>query len=204
MYQAPVDVQVKVPAVAWLVPVAGLLGLIGLFTTWFAPYGDVDGERALSGSNLHPWDDGKIGMIGPILLIVIGGAVAAMLLGKISSRFTRGSAHPVVNGGRYAAGAGAVTVICLIVAWFMLASQYKVDLGTGSKLSWDDASQLAKQNGHTLTISHGPQIGFWLTGVAAVLAIIGGVLMILSARSNRAVANAAPQANPYPGPSLQK
>lgn len=206
-YAPAAGVPVKAPVTAWLVPLAGLLGLIGLFTTWFAPYGDLDGQRELSGSNLHPWDDGKIGMLGPILLIVIGGAVAALLLGRISQRFSRGAAHPVVTGGRYAAGAGVVTIVCLIIAWFMLPSQYKIDLGTGGKLSWDDASDLAKENGHTLVISHGPEIGFWLTGVAALLAIIGGVLMILAAR-NSAAANSAAPANPYPSPpsppSLQK
>ena len=90
-----------------------------------------------------------------------------------------------------------MAVVCTVVAWFMLPSQYKIDGPDGRKLSWDDAVKLAKQEGINLDISRGPQIGFWLTIAGAVLAIAGGVLLMAAGKK---AAVALPPVPPPPPP----
>lgn len=188
----------KAPPVAWLVPLAGVLGLLGAVLAWFSPVGTVDGQDVLTGENLHSWDDGRIGLIGPILLVVAGAMVAQLLFGRTVRRFS--GANPLASAGKWSLVAGAVAIVCAAVAWFLLPGQYKIDGPNGQKLSWDAAIKLAKGNGVTLTISRGPQLGFWLTIVGALVAIAGGALLLVAGR--RAAA-ATPPVPPPPPPFAQ-
>lgn len=184
-HTAPAE-QISVPPVAWLVPLAGLLALIGGVTKWFRPELKASFQgKSVSGSaqdSVFSWDDGKIGLLGPILLIVIGIGVAGLLLGRAPKRFDRGS-HPVTTAAKGALIAGGVALVCTVISWFLVKSQYKFS-ENGRNYSWDDYIKLAKASGITLNISRSPQIGFFLTIAAALVAIVGGALMLATHKNS--------------------
>lgn len=201
------EVQEKAPVVAWLIPLAGLLAVIGVFTPWFKPEVSATApngpSRTVSVDDaLYSWKDGKIGLIAPIILVILAIGVIGMLTGRKVSRFERGSNGPVVNAARGAIIAGAVSIVATVIAWFLLPSQYSFVDG-GKKYSWDDYIDALKGVGlKDVSIGHGPQIGYWLTAVAGALAIVGGVLMLVMRQKPQAVAGsfAAPPAGPAYGP----
>lgn len=193
----PTRQQVKPPQYAWLVPLAGIVGLIGAFTPWFRPEGKISyqGQTATQSATdaVHAWDDGKIGLLGPILLVVIGVGVLMLILGK-QSRFARGSAHPFSSAGKAAIGAGVVALVCVVIAWFVVKSQYRFTDG-GKTYGWSGYIKFAKQAGVDLELSRGPQIGLWLTVAGGVIAIVGGVLLLLAGRAASAAASASAPAS---------
>lgn len=179
---------VKAPQVAWLIPLAALLAVIGAFTPWFK----AKGTASAAGQTIHhtfdglySFKDGKIGLLAPILLVILAIGVVGLLLGRAPARFSRGSTHPVSYAGKVAIVAGVITLVCTIVAWFLVKTQYKFN-EAGHKYSWDDYIKAAKAAGVKLELSRGPQIGYFLTIAAGVVAIIGGLLMVLSARGSAA------------------
>jgi hypothetical protein len=181
---------VTVPPAAWLVPLAAVLALVGAFTPWFK----AKATASAAGQTIHhtfdglySFKDGKIGLLAPILLVVLAIGVVGLLLGRSPARFSRGSAHPVASAGKAAVVVGVLSLICTLIAWFLVKSQYKFK-ESGKEYSWDDYIKVAKAAGVKLELSRGPQLGYFLTIAAGVVAIIGGVLMILAARG----ASAAP------------
>ncbi len=182
---APVQTQaVKVPIVAWLVPLAALLAVIGVFTPWFRPKATVSGRSESSTNALYSFEDGKIGLLAPILLLVLAIGVVGLLVGRAPARFSKGSAHPVASAGKGAVIVGAVSLVGAVIAWFLVKSQYKFPGPNGRDLSWDNFIRAAKALGVNVELSRGPQIGYFLTIAAAVLAIVAGVLMIIAARGS--------------------
>ena len=185
------------PPVAWLIPLAALLAVIGAFTPWFTPEASVNGRTIDAQNSLYSWKDGKVGLIAPIVLVIIGFTVFGLLRGKRGGRFAA-AADPVKAAGRYAAIAGVVSVVCLVIAWFLVTSQY-----TFNGLSWDELEKRLAAAGGTL--SRGPQIGYFLTIAAAALAIIGGVLMMTMSKRSTPATNATPPPPTYgPAPSFEK
>jgi hypothetical protein len=178
-------VAVKAPAVGWLVPLAALLAVIGAATPWFRPAGTLTvGSQTIHHTfdALYSFKDGKIGLLAVILLVVLAIGVIGLLTGRTPARFNKG-AHPVASAGKAAVAIGAVTVVCMVIAWFLEKTQYRFKDG-GRTFSWDGYIKFAKQQGAELTISRGPQLGFWLTAAAGIVAIVAGQLMILSARQS--------------------
>ena len=193
--------QVKPPQYAWLVPLTGVVGLVGAFTPWFRPEGTISyqGQTATQSATdaVHAWDDGKIGLLGPILLVVIGVGVLMLILGR-QSRFARGSGHPFSSAGKAAIGAGVVALVGVVIAWFVVTSQYRFTDG-GKTYGWSGYIKFAKQAGVDLRLSRGPQVGLWLTVAGGVIAIAGGVLLLLAGRAASAAAPAAaPTSAPFP------
>ncbi len=170
----------KAPPVMWLLPVAALLAVIGAFTPWFTPHGEAGGVSK-DFDSLYSFKDGKIGLVVPIALVVVAVMAIGLLLGKPRGRLSS-APDPVRSIARYAIIGGAVAAVCLVIAWFLLTSQYKFELA-GAQLSWDDFAARLKAAGGSL--SRGPQIGYWLSVAAAVLAIVGGVLIMLQSRQSR-------------------
>lgn len=196
------QVEAKAPPVAWLVPVAALLAVVGAFLPWFAPEGTASqGTETVhhTFSSLYSWKDGKIGLLAPIVLVLLAIGVVGLLQGRTPRRFTRGSAHPVTSAARAVLIAGAVSAVCVVVAWFMEKSQYKFTDGA-TTYSWDGYISAAKAQGVNLSLSQGPKIGFFLTVAAAVLALVAGGLM-LAMRPKEAIAApptvSAPPSQPY-------
>ena len=189
--------EAKAPVVAWLVPLAALLSLVGAFTPWFRPKATVSGHSESTTNALYSWEDGRIGLLAPILLVVLAVGVVGLLRGKAPARFSRGSAHPVATAGKLAILFGGISLVCAALAWFFVKSQYKFPGPNGRDLSWDDFIKAAKQLGVDVKLSRGPEIGYFLTIVAAVLAIVGGVLMILAAR-NATTASTGQPSTGYP------
>ena len=98
---------------------------------------------------------------------------------------------------KYAIIAGVVSAVCLTIAWFLVTSQYKFELN-GTELSWNDFESRLKAVGGSL--SRGPQIGYWLTAAAALVAIVGGVLMLLQTKSDQSGPQLAPTSLQKPPP----
>jgi len=190
---------VKAPAVAWLVPIAALFALIGMFVPWFKAKATLTGGGQTTHhtfDGLYSFKDGKLGLLAPILLVILAIGVVGLLVGKAPARFSRGGGHPVASAGKASLIVGAVSLVCVVIAWFLVKSQYKFKDG-GISYSWDNYIKAAKDAGFKLELSRGPQVGYFLTIAAAVLAIVAGVLMILAAR--RASGAGAPSAYPPPG-----
>ena len=167
--QAPGD---KPHMLAWLVPLAALLAVIGLFTPWFSPQGTFHGQAVLHAEgDLYSWKDGRIGLVAPIALVIAAVAVMSLLRGKSVSRFEQSRHAPVVAAARSVMIVGAVSLVAVVIAWFLVPGQFD-DVPADAGGSWDGAERMG------IDMSRGPQLGYWLTVVAALLAIVAGVLML--------------------------
>jgi hypothetical protein len=191
-YQAPPQVPAKVPSVAWLIPLAALLAVIGAVTPWFAPEGSFHGELVVKGDNLYSWKDGKIGLLPPILLLILAIGVVGLLLGRSPARFSKGSHGPVTSAARSALVMGVVSLVAVIVAWFLVTSQYHFAGPEGQSYSWDFVT------GKGVDMSRSPQIGYFLTIAAAVLALVAGGLMLATKKAPTPAAGETPTYAPPP------
>jgi hypothetical protein len=72
--------------------------------------------------------------------------------------------------------AGAVGLVVSGGAWILVPHQYK---------QWDEIQSEVRSIGGTL--SRGPQIGFFLTVAAAILALVGGAVLIAAHRRKGSV-----------------
>jgi hypothetical protein len=169
------------PPIAWSIPLAALLAVAGAFLPWFTPHADKGGQRVAFDA-LYSIKDGKIGLLAPIALVVVALGVVGLARGSARGRLAA-SADPLRSLAKYAIGAGAGSLVCLVIAWLLVTTQYKFALG-GSEYSWSDFEHQLKAHGATL--SRGPQLGYWLTSAGAVLAIIAGALMLGRARTSSA------------------
>lgn len=176
-WQAPPPPQLtktpaeRPPAVAWLIPAAAVLAVVGVFTPWFSPTGTYHGHLVLRAeSALYSWKDGKIGLLAPILLVIAGLGVAGLMRGKVVSRFERGAHGPVAAAARNSMIVGVVSLVAAGIAWFLVPNQFD-NIPSDAGGSWDGAAQMG------IDMSRGPQVGYWLTIVAALLSIVGGALM---------------------------
>jgi hypothetical protein len=199
--------DVPTPPIAWLVPLAALLAVIGAFLPWF--HGNVSvpgrGSRSFQDS-LYSYADGRIGLLPPITLVVLSISVIGLLRGKTPRRFTRGSSGPVVSAARGALIIGGVSLVCVIIAWFLVPTQYKFT-EQGQKVSWNDELDRLHAAGVDASFSRGPQVGYFLTIAAAVLAVVAGALMLLlrsKAGGPAQVAAYPPPAGAYPPPGPQQ
>jgi hypothetical protein len=161
----------KAPQVAWLLPVAALLSVIGAVTSWFHPYVSIRGKTIRASGALYSFRDGKIGLVAPIVLVVIGVTTIGLLQGRVRGRLAAAD-EPARSLGKYAIVGGAVSGVCLVIAWLLVPTQYQF----GSQ-SWDDFEKDVNAAGGSL--NQGPQFGYWLSAAAAVVAIVAGVLMTL-------------------------
>ncbi len=185
----------KAPTVTWLLPAAALLALIGALTPWFTPHGQAGGVSK-DFDSLYSFNDGKIGLVVPIANVVVAIMAIGLLQGRTRGRLSS-APDPVRSVARYAIIAGAVSALCLVIAWFFVTSQYKFELN-GTELSWDDFAARLKAAGGSLT--KGPQIGYWLSAAAAVVAIVGGLLIMVQTKPTQPARSGPPPAPP----ALQK
>ncbi len=188
----PAPVAVKAGQIGWLAPFGALLAVIGLFTPWFKPSIKVTppnggGTVTLPFDNLYSIKDGRIGILAPILLVIVSIGIIGLLQGKVHARFARGKRHPVASAGLSAIGAGVLSLIFLLIAWFLLPGQMTVkddtvgDIKGYSKIK-DKLDSLGAKD---IVMSHGPKIGFWLTLVGAVLVIVAGVFLFLDGKKKQ-------------------
>src|ERR1700709_56626 len=132
--------DVATPPVAWLIPAAAVLAVIGAFTPWFHGSASVPGHKSASfEDSLYSYADGRIGLLPPITLVVLSIGVIGLLRGKTPRRFSRGPSGAGVSAARGALIIGVVSLLCVVIAWFLVPTQYKFDDGTGNKVSWNDA-----------------------------------------------------------------
>lgn len=158
---------VKAPFVAWFVPLAALVAIIGAATPWFNPTAKQNGVNVLQdGGALYSWKDGRIGLAAPILLVLLSISVIGLLRGKVGRRFK--GTNPVRSLGTSTIIIGLIAVATAVIAWFLVPGQYHFTAGA-TTLSWHDLQDRG------LAMSRGPQIGFFLTIVAGVLAVIAGI-----------------------------
>lgn len=169
--------MIVTPPAAWLVPAAAALAVVGTVFPWFRPHVRV-GSASRDYDGLYSVRDGKIGLLAPIVLVVVAVMVVGLLRGRARGRLA-GSVDPVRTVAKYAIGAGAASLVCVLIAWFLVSSQYRFTDSAGATISWDGyAARLASVGG---SLSRGPQPGYWLTVAAAALAVVGGALMLAQA-----------------------
>ena len=86
-------------------------------------------------------------------------------------------------------------MVCLLIAWLLVTTQYKFELG-GTEYSWGDFER--QLTAHGATLSRGPQPGYWLTSAAALLAVIAGVVLLVQTTPSTAARTAVPPPPPPP------
>ncbi len=193
--------DVAIPPVAWLVPVAALLAVVGAFLPWFHGSASLPGQGSRSfQDSLYSYADGRVGLLPPITLVVLSISVIGLLRGKTPRRFSRGSSGPVVSAARGALIIGAVSLVCVVIAWFLVPTQYKFT-EQGQKVSWNDELDRLHAAGVNASFSRGPQVGYFLTIAAAVLALVAGALMLIMRSKTVADVPAGPA--PYGPPQQQ-
>lgn len=166
--------RTRLPGIAWLLPVAALLAVLGAAIPWFRPRGSYAG-RTETFSALYSWRDGRIGLLAPLLLLVLAVHATSVLAGgRPRGRFAR-SSDPVRATGNAALLAGLVSGVCLVIAWFLVRTQYHFTVA-GQDYSWSRVEALG------ISLTPGPQPGFLLTVVAALLAVVAGVAIRAAAR----------------------
>jgi uncharacterized membrane protein len=141
---------------------------------------------------LYSIKDGKIGIVAPIVLVVLAVMTVGLFRGKPRGRLASAT-DPVRTVAKYAIVIGAVCVVCLVIAWFFVSTQYRF-----GAMSWNDFESRLKAVGGSL--SRGPQIGYWVTAAAALVAIVGGVLMLLQTKSDQSGPQLAPTSLQKPPP----
>lgn len=187
-------VDVKAGQIGWLVPLGALLAVVGLFTPWFKPSIKATrpgngGRVSLPFENLYSIKDGRIGILAPVVLVVVAVGVVSLLQGRVPRRFAGKSRHPVSSAGLSAIGAGVLSLLFLVVAWFLLPGQLTVSKSdAGEKLSgYNKIKDRLEGLGYKdLVLSHGAKIGFWLTAIGALLVIVAGVLLFLDGKKQQA------------------
>jgi hypothetical protein len=162
--------RVAPPLFLWGLPVASALALIGAVLPWFKP--TFDGRTFPDESVVHSWNTGKIGLIGPVLLLVLGVLTVLLLLGRTPSRLTRSGRHPLQSLARNAAVAGVITLGTMAAAWVLVPQNFG---------DWNEAEAAAKSAG--IALGRGPLPGFWLVVVAGVLGLLFGAVLFFQTRS---------------------
>jgi hypothetical protein len=178
---APSGQSAKPPAIAWLVPLAAVVAIVGVVLPWFKPIGYAGGKHQEIGVVAHAWQGGAVGVLGPILLVIAGVIVLRRILRSAPAKPGK---NPVRRAGMIAALFAVLTYVAQLAARGLVLHG-TVDIN-GQSIKLDD---LAGQLGYS-AISRGTQIGFWITAVAALLALVGGIAMF--AAGKKAPASSAP------------
>lgn len=166
---------VFVPAIAWLVPGAAALAVLGALLPWFRPRGTVAGH-ARTFDALYSVKD-KAGLVVPVLLVLVAISVVELLLGKPRGRLAA-NAEPARLAAIYVLVGGLVCIAVMVVAWAMVPSLYDFVVA-GRTLSWQQYRRAG------VRLERGPDVGFWLTAAAAVLTVATGAAMLLLIRRDR-------------------
>lgn len=167
----------KAPPVAWLVPIAALAAIVGAILPWFQPILYNHGKALSIPESAHSWEAGRIGVLGPVLLVLVGILVFRRLMGKASARARKDGRNPVTRAGFVVVVAVVVTLGLQFLARAVVLKAITVNAG-GKSFNLVDYASAAGYSG----ISRGTQIGFWVTAGAAVVALIGGIAMMIVGR----------------------
>jgi hypothetical protein len=157
--------------IAWLLAVPAVLAALGAVLPWFAPSGTRNGVRAVDIPEAYCVQAGHVGFLAPLLLIVAGVALLGPRL-----RRTDPPVRPLETDGWIMLGSGVAAVILLVVTWYLLPSSYTFTGG----LSWDALERAGFE------LRRGPQVGYFVTIAAALLAIGCGATLVLVGRRERA------------------
>ena len=178
----PQGAPVRPPAFVLATVAASLLALIGGILPWFHPR--VGADPIPGSDEIHVWQDGRLGVVGPLLVLGVGIAwLVAYLRPKPDADALRRLAGLTVLGG-------ALGLLTLVVLWALVPHNYT---------DWDAARRYAEIRG--LSLRRGPRLGFWLTGVASLADLALGIAAVLTVRRPAAappwVQPGGPSAPPY-------
>jgi hypothetical protein len=172
----------RAPMFGWIAVLAGVLAGAGVILPWFRP---TIGGRDIDGTDtIHAWDDGKLGLVGPILLVAIGIGWLILLLKPTTDR----AAVPKLL--RTTILAGVLGLASPIIAWFLVPGNYE---------DWGDAKDYAASIGESL--GRGPKLGFWFVIIAALIAVGVGIAGVLISRNAPAVPSMTMPPPPYGQPA---
>jgi hypothetical protein len=157
------------PAIGWLVPLAAVVGIVGVILPWFKPIGYGHKQHISLHITLQSWNGAFPGVLAAVALVL-----AAIL---VVLRLVRGRSKPGKNPIRTA---GIWTVVLAIIGAIMVflsrasALNAKVTVN-GNTIKVDQLARLLRAHSYT----RGTQIGFWLTGAACALALLVGIALIV-------------------------
>jgi len=173
---APPPARSPIPPWAWLFVVTGLVGAVGGILPWFRP----SAGPLHADSPVHSWNDGRLVIAGPLIMLGCGIWWLLALLGKRPAGRYGEARHGVI----VSTIGGALTVVSLPVAWALVPHNYR---------DWKIIELEAHLHG--LSLSRGPQLGFWLVGVCGLAYLALGVVGLIQFRQ------AAPPAPTWGRPS---
>lgn len=181
------------PTNALIFVAAGVLALISLFSVWFQP--SAPGVVA-NGETVHAWDDGRLGVIGPLSVILMG----------ILAALTLRADDPGDIGGRDvakpAAFLGLVAIAMPVVAYVFVGFQFEV---TSCSTGFTDFGCSTKDLRDVAGASYGPQTGFVLCIVAGVISLVGAGVLRASPMVEPAVVEPVRlRTNPATSPTTDK
>jgi hypothetical protein len=170
----------KTPIWAWLFVGVAALAVVTAFVPWFNPVVTANGQSIHLDTSIYAWRDGRLGLAGPLALLLLGVTWARALTGKMKNSAIV-TAADLRKYSLYAVLAGVIGFASMAAAWLLLPHNYS---------DWNEAKAEVEQAGATL--GRGPQVGFWLVGVASVLAIALGIYGYLTIKVPAATAWQAP------------
>jgi hypothetical protein len=134
---------------------------IGTALPWFRP--EVNGAAVPGLRPIQSWDNGRIGLLGPVLMVLSAIIWGCTLRNRRLPLLGRRSPVRVA------------TILSLLGAVFSLFASWVVyRLVPRDYSGWNEAARIAEAHGLHLDI--GTQIGFFWVVVAAVLTVVFGII----------------------------
>jgi hypothetical protein len=156
------------PALGWLAAGPAVVALVGAALPWFAPSGQ-GRHGSLDIPQAYCWQAGRVGYFAPLILVIL----AISIVGPRHGWFGRAAPPRTFTGdGRLLVLGGVAAGAVLVLTWVLLPKSYTF----GGGLSWDTIASVGYR------LSRNPQPGFFLTAVAALDAVVCGVVYLLAGR----------------------
>jgi hypothetical protein len=173
----------RVGSLEWLPLTPAVPAVVGAALPWFSPTGAGEGG-ALAISPAYCWQAGRVGFLAPLVLVI----AALAIVGPRHGWFARNEQRTYRHDGVVLATTGVGAGVILALTWWLLPRSYTFSAG----LTWDSLVSLGYH------ISRNPQPGYFVTILAALDAVVCGIVYLLVAR-RRSAAESSDDPSPPAG-----